>query len=103
MKKLLLTFAVAALAIASAETFKVNLYQASYLGDKELTPGAYKLEVTEGKVVFSRSKESAEAQVKAESAGSKFKTTFIRYSNGDGKFRIQEICLGGTDTKLVVN
>ena len=47
MKKLLLTLAVAALSIASAETFKVNLYQASYLGDKELTPGAYKLEVME--------------------------------------------------------
>ena len=103
MKKLLLTLAVAALSIASAETFKVNLYQASYLGDKELAAGAYKLEVKEGKVVFHRGKESAEAQVKAESAGSKFKTTFIRYSNGDGKFRIQEICLGGTDTKLVVN
>ena len=70
---------------------------------KKLTPGAYKLEVTEGKVVFSRGKESAEAQVKVESAGNKFRTTSIRYANGDGKFRIQEICLGGTGTRLVVN
>jgi hypothetical protein len=53
--------------------------------------------------VLSKAGASVEANVKVESAESKFNSTSVRYQNGDGKYRIQEIRLGGTKTKLVFN
>ena len=103
MKKLMLAFATLALAIASADTYRVTLLQASVVGGTELKPGEYKLVVNDGKVVITKGKTSVETQVKVENAGSKFHSTSVRYSNGDGKYKIQEIRLGGTTTKLVFN
>jgi hypothetical protein len=34
-------------------------------------------------------------------ADAKYSTTSVRYTNGDGKQRVQEIRVGGTDTKIV--
>ena len=45
----------------------------------------------------------AEAPVKVENESSKFSNTTVRYSNGDGKYKITEIRLGGTNMKLVLN
>jgi len=33
----------------------------------------------------------------------KYATTSVRYANGDGKYQIREIRLGGTKLKLVVD
>jgi hypothetical protein len=41
--------------------------------------------------------------VKVEKAENKFKSTSVRYTNGDGKLTVQEIRLGGTSTRLVFN
>ena len=41
--------------------------------------------------------------MKVETAEEKFGSTSVRYQNGDGKYRIQEIRLGGTKTRLVFN
>jgi len=38
-----------------------------------------------------------------ENDSNKYATTTVRYSNGDGRYKIQEIRLGGTHMKLVVN
>ena len=103
MKKLMLSFAIVALAVASADTFKVTLIQPSVVSGQELKPGEYKLEVTDNRVVISKGKTNVQAPVKVEQAGSKFKSTSVRYANGDGKMTIQEIRLGGTTTKLVFN
>jgi len=103
MKKLVLCFALLALALASADTYRVNLIQPSVVGGTELKPGEYKLVVADGKATLSKGKTSVEAQVKVENAGSKFSSTSVRYSNGEGKSKIQEIRLGGTTTKLVFN
>jgi hypothetical protein len=103
MKKLMLSFAILALAIASADTYRVTLFQPSVVSGTELKPGDYKLEVTDHKVVISKGKTSVEAAVKVEKADSKFKSTSVRYANGDGKLTVQEIRLGGTTTRLVFN
>jgi hypothetical protein len=103
MKKLMLSFAILALAIASADTYRVTLFQPSVVSGTELKPGDYKLEVTDHKVVISKGNKTVEAAVTVEKAGSKFKSTSVRYANGDGKFTVQEIRLGGTTTKLVFN
>lgn len=100
----LLSFAILAVsAVASAKTYMVTLFQPSIVGGAELQPGEYKLDVTDTKITIRSGKKSTEATVKVETGDQKFASTSVRYSNGDGKYRIQEIRLGGTKTKLVLN
>ncbi len=102
MKKIVLGFATLALAIASAATnYKVTLFQNSTIGGTELKPGEYKLEVNDNKVVVKSGKKTIEADVKVETANEKFGATSVRYNTADGKNQVQEIRLGGTNTKLV--
>ena len=60
-------------------------------------------ELKDEKVVIRKGKQMGEAPVKVESADTKYSSTTVRYSNGDGKYHIQEIHLGGTNMKLIVN
>jgi len=102
MKKILLSFGTLALAVASAaSSYKVTLFQPSLVNGTELKPGEYKIELKENKAVLKNGKTSVEADIKTETADSKFSSTTVRYRNGDGKYRVQEIRLGGTNTKLV--
>jgi hypothetical protein len=103
MKKLLLAFTVAGLALASAKTYTVTLFQPSTVGQTELKPGDYKLELREQKAVLKSGKTISEAPVTVENEKSKFGATTVRYRNGDGKYHIQEIRLGGTNMKIVFN
>jgi hypothetical protein len=101
MNKLLLSFATLALAAASAASHRITLFQPSLLNGSELKPGDYKVEVKDNKAIITRGGDSVEAPVKIETADSKYGSTSVRYANGDGKYRLQEIRLGGTNTKLV--
>jgi hypothetical protein len=103
MKKVILSFATLALAVASAaSSYRVTLFQPSFVAGTELKPGDYKVTLKDdNKAVISSGKTSVEATVKTETAESKFSSTTVRYSNGDGKYKLQEIRLGGTNTKLV--
>lgn len=102
VKKLALSLSVFALAVAgAASTYNVTLYQPSIVNGTELKPGDYKVEVKDNTVTISKGKQSVQAPVKTETADSKFSSTSVRYLNGDGKYRVQEIRLGGTNTKLV--
>lgn len=102
-KKLLLAISVAGLAVASAKSYSINLFQPAMLGSTELAAGEYKVEVVDQKAVVRNGKIHGEARVKEETADSKYSTTTVRFSNGDGKMHIQEIHVGGTKTKLVFN
>lgn len=98
MKKLILSFATMALAVASAASYNVTLYQPSHIGDKQLQPGEYRVEVRDNTAIFSRGKEKIEAAVKIESTERKADATSVRYgTNSD----IQLIRLRGTNTTLV--
>ena len=102
IKKLTLSIATFALAVGSAaSTYKVTLFQPSLVNGTELQPGEYKVEVKDNKAIISKGKQSVEASVKTEAAESKFSSTSVRYENGDGKYRLQEIRIGGTNTKLI--
>jgi hypothetical protein len=102
IKKLGLSFSVLALAVAGAASkYNVTLYQPSIVNGTELKPGDYKVEVNDNTVTISKGKQSVQAPVKTETADSKFSSTSVRYLNGDGKYRVQEIRIGGTNTKLV--
>lgn len=102
MKKILIAFTTLALAVASAATtHKLTLFQNSTLAGTELKAGDYKIEVNDNKAVVKGGRNVVEAPVKVETADQKFSSTSVRYNNADGKFKIQEIRLGGTNTKLV--
>jgi hypothetical protein len=101
--KCLVLFLTLALAVASASTHSVQLFQPSIVSGQELKPGQYKLTVDDSKVIISKGKQSVEASVKMETSDSKFSSTSVRYITEGGKMKVSEIRLGGTNTKLVFN
>jgi hypothetical protein len=103
MKKLLVLFAMLVVSVAYAKSYHLTLYEKSVLGSTELKPGEYTIELKDQQLIVKHGKTQAQASVKVENESSKFPSTTVRYSNGDGKYRITEIRLGGTNMKLVVN
>lgn len=105
MKKLVVSFAAfAAMSLVSAASnHNLRLFQESIVAGTTLKPGDYKLMVDGEKATISQGKQKVEVGVKQETDSQKFNATSVRYQNGDGKYRISEIRLGGTKTKLVVN
>src|SRR5262249_30053852 len=99
----LMLFATPFVVFAAGADYRVTLHEKSIVSGTELAPGDYKLQVDGDKVKFMSKKQNAEATVKMESGTEKYRTTAVRYTNGDGKYKIQEIRLGGTTTKLVFN
>ncbi len=102
-KKLMMAFAVLALAVASAETYRVTLFQPSVVKGTELKPGEYKINVADQKVVIANGKDTVEVPVKVETTDQKFSSTTVRYAQDGGKYTIAEIRIGGTRTKLLFN
>ncbi|MDX2179680.1 MAG: hypothetical protein SFV18_08820 [Bryobacteraceae bacterium] len=101
-KKIALAFATVALAAATAaENYRITLFQPSVINGTTLKPGDYKVELKDNKVTIKGGKETVEADVRVESADQKFSSTSVRYTNGEGKYKVEEIRLGGTKTKLV--
>jgi hypothetical protein len=101
-KKILLSFSTLALAVVSAaSSYKVTLFQPALVNGTELKPGEYKITLKDQKAIISSGKTSVEADVRTETADAKFSSTTVRYRNGDGKYHVQEIRIGGTHTKLV--
>jgi hypothetical protein len=99
MRKFVIGFTTFALAAAmAASSYRVTLFQASTIGGQELKAGEYKIEVKDNKAVVKAGKQQVEADVKVESAEQKFSSTSVRYAEGG---KVQEIRLGGTNTRLV--
>ena len=101
--KLFALFLTAALMVASAATYNVTLFQQSTVAGKELKAGDYKLTVDGDKATISMGKQKIEAPAKLETSETKFSSTSVRYTTEDGKMKIQEIRLGGTNQKVVFN
>jgi hypothetical protein len=100
-RRLLLSFALLGLAIGNAKTYTVTLYQKSMLGNMELEPGEYRIEVVDQKAVIRNGSKQGEAPVRVETGDTKFPANSVRLSVGGGTPRVQEIRIGGTKTKLV--
>ena len=101
MKKLLLLFAVAGLAVASAKTYEIDLFQPAMLGDISLAPGHYSVDVDGTKAVFRNGKIHGEAPVKMQDAETKYNRTSVLLANNGGQMHIQEIHIGGSKIKLL--
>jgi hypothetical protein len=96
-------FLTVSLMVASAATYNVTLFQPSVVSGTELKPGDYKLTVEDGKAMIVKGKEKVEAAVKLENGDTKNSSTSVRYINENGKMKVQEIRLGGTNTRVVFN
>lgn len=103
MKRLLLVFAIAGLAVASAKSYSLSLFQPATVGGTELQPGSYKVEVLDQKAVIQGGKVRSEAPVKVENGTVKYAATTVRFGKDGDKLRIEEIRLGGTNTRLLFN
>ncbi len=105
MKTILLLFATVLLTVAAtAETFDVTLFYNSDVGGKTLKQGNCKVKVDDnGHVEFWQGRKSVEADAKVETVDTPFERTSVHYNNGNGRYSISEIRVGGTTTKLVFN
>jgi len=101
--KLFVLFFTVAMVFASAASYSVTLFQPSTVAGTELKPGEYKLTLDGDKATIMKGKEKVEAAVKMETADTKFAATSVRYTDQGGKMKVQEIRLGGTNTKVVFN
>jgi hypothetical protein len=96
-----LFFAAASFAQA-ATIYKVKLMDPVIADGKEIKAGEYKVEVNDSTAVFRNGKDSTEIKVKTETGDAKYNSTSVRYSQEGGKYNLQEIHVGGTKTKIVV-
>ena len=101
MTRLLLAFAVAGLAVATAKTYAIDLYQPAMLGSTKLAPGHYSVDVDGTKAVFRNGKIHGEAPVKMQDAETKYNRTSVWLANNCGQMHIQEIHIGGSKVRLL--
>lgn len=99
-----LTLTVLAMgALAHAETYHVTFLKSSIVAGQELKPGDYKVEVNNGTAVISRGKQVVETKVKTEQTDRKYDATTVRYRLEGDKYKMEEIGIGGSKTKLVIS
>jgi lipopolysaccharide export system protein LptA len=104
MNKLFFFATATALTISSAfaaDSYRVKLFQPSVIGGQELKPGEYKMEIVNDKAVLKSGKTVVEANVKVREDEQKADATTVRYDNANGKYKVTEIRLGGTKTKVM--
>lgn len=101
IRKLVLAFALAGLAVASAKSYSIDLFAPALLGNMELKPGHYSVDIVDQKAVIRNGKIHGEAPVKVETMEQKYPKTAVRFSVADGRMHIQEIHVGGSTTKIV--
>jgi hypothetical protein len=98
LNRIALGLFVAGLATAGAATYRVSFYQDSMVNGQQLKAGDYKLEVNNNTATLKKGKQTIEVPVHEETAPSKFPSTQLQYVENN---KLQEIRLGGTNTKLV--
>lgn len=101
LKQFIIGFVVAALSVASAETFRVTFAEPSVVKGTELKAGDYRVEVKDNLAVIAKGKQRVEVPVRVENADKKFSSTKVLYGTEGGKYLIQEIRIGGSTTRLV--
>jgi hypothetical protein len=100
--KLLVCFALFGLAVAQAKSYTVKLFDTVTAGNVELKAGEYRVDVGEGKAVIRNGTVHGEFNVKIETVEHKYDSTSVRLTDDGGKKHLQEIHLGGTKTKLIL-
>jgi hypothetical protein len=102
-KALLFVCLLAGMALASTKSFTVTLFEPATIGGTELKAGDYRCELQDQKIVIKHGHVTTEAAVKVESGEAKYSSTSVRYANADGKNKVEEIRVGGTNMKIVLD
>jgi hypothetical protein len=96
LTKLTLGLATLALGIAGAASYSFTVTDPIWIGNTQLKPGQYKVEMQGGEAVFKNGKQTVEAPAVEEKADKKF--PYTSFESVDSKVR--EIHLGGTSTTI---
>lgn len=100
--KLVVCLGCAAATFASAANrYDVSFQSNAVIAGTEIKPGDYNVELSGNKAMIRGGKQAVEASVQVQQADQKFSATTVRYDIVDGKYKVTEIRLGGTKTKLV--
>ncbi|MGO4884510.1 MAG: hypothetical protein ACLP59_27375 [Bryobacteraceae bacterium] len=101
-KALLFVCLLAGMAFASAKSYTITFLVPATIGGTDLSAGDYRFEVQDQKLVIKHGRKTTEVPVKVETGEAKYHSTTVRYSMADGKNKVEEINVGGTNMKLVV-
>ena len=104
--KLVVCLGCAGAAFASGATrYGVVFRNTAVIAGTEMKPGDYTVEVNGEKAPVTATirggKHAVEAPVQVQQSDRKFSSTTVRYNLVDGKYKVTEIQVGGTKTKLV--
>jgi hypothetical protein len=99
-KKILLSFALAALSIAGAATHTVTFVDSSVGKTQVLKAGDYRVDIKVNSIVIAHGQKKMELPASIENGATKFKVTKVLYNQNHGKFSVQEIQIGGTNQKV---
>ncbi|MCU0229715.1 MAG: hypothetical protein MUF01_18955, partial [Bryobacterales bacterium] len=88
-------------ASAVAKTHTITLHTPTTIAGQELKPGDYKMELNGDTVKLTNGKQTVETTVTVQEAAEKFSKDSVRYTEADGKMKVREIRMGGTNTRLV--
>ena len=103
LKTTLLTLAALTMgAVGQAATYHVTLLKPTVIAGQELKPGDYKLEVNNNTAVLSHGKQSVETKVTTGVSDKKYESTVVKYQLDGDKYKLLEIGIGGSKTKLTV-
>jgi len=98
--KMMLCLGTVTLGVGLAEThFKVTLSTPTWVGDAELKPGVYKVEMQGDKAVFKDGKTVVEAPAAIVNGSQKYSITAVETGAGS---KMTAIELGGTTTQIVI-
>ena len=89
------------LAAYAGSSYSIRLSQPAEVGGTELKPGDYKVQVEGGKATIKGEGKTIETNVRVEDGAAKFARTSVRYDTADGKYKMEQIQVGGTKTTLI--
>ncbi|HLH42764.1 MAG TPA: hypothetical protein VKV74_07255 [Bryobacteraceae bacterium] len=89
------------LAAYAGSSYSIRLSQPTQVGGAELKAGDYRVQVEGGKAIIKGEGKTIETNVRVEDGAAKFSRTSVRYDTADGKYKMEQIQIGGTKTTLV--
>jgi hypothetical protein len=89
------------LAAGAASRYSVTIGEPAEIGVQSLKPGEYSVEVEGNKATLKGAGKSIEMPVRVVEGDAKFPRTTVRYNIAGGKYRLEQIQIGGTKTTLI--
>jgi len=101
MKQVFIVFALAAGCAVAADHYHFTLAEPSVVKGSQLKAGDYQLNLHADSVTISNGKQKVDVPAKVENSDKKFSQTRVLYFEDKGTYKLQEIEIGGTNTKVL--